>query len=360
MGLCYLIKNGGFYLTPEEVEDIKGFSWRANSKTENGYVVATDGAANKVYGTDEEGNPGWIDYTPQVEVVQATDEVAGIMKLYGEEGESDDGTMTQQAISQKLTELTTLLNTKADLVEGKVKTDQLPEHLITGEEDGSLPAEIKVDADTLQGYDAEYFAAASVLENYIPVSEKDSFATKDDLEGYIPTSKETTFATKEDLDNIDTLKIEVSEMVPNVETAQKDIIYLVPRQDEESDNKYDEYVLANDAIEKIGGGLSEKQIKELIPKISKYNINAESLEWTPNGEIFKALFTVEELNASGDDYSVIADLIQTDDEEQNVIARENWNSIVRMTLEGKQITFYSEKEFDNINLQLLVFYTGSN
>lgn len=45
------------------VSTIDSNTWRANTKTREGYVQKGDGNPNKVWGTDEDGNPGWQDKT---------------------------------------------------------------------------------------------------------------------------------------------------------------------------------------------------------------------------------------------------------------------------------------------------------
>ena len=56
------------------------------------------------------------------------------------------------------------LETKADLTEGKVDPTQLPDHLIVGEEGELPPVELGLNADTLQGYNADHFASKTEME----------------------------------------------------------------------------------------------------------------------------------------------------------------------------------------------------
>lgn len=57
------------------------------------------------------------------------------------------------------------LETKADLIEGKVDPAQLPDHLIVGHEGELPPVELGINADTLQGHNADYFAPKDALDN---------------------------------------------------------------------------------------------------------------------------------------------------------------------------------------------------
>lgn len=52
-------------------------TWKANTATSEGYVAATGGAANQIYGTDDEGNPVWKDGVEVDEMAGATAEAAG-------------------------------------------------------------------------------------------------------------------------------------------------------------------------------------------------------------------------------------------------------------------------------------------
>lgn len=55
MGVIGKIINGEF------IQIAGGNIWKPNTKDSEGYVDSGEGQINKVWGTDEEGNPSWID-----------------------------------------------------------------------------------------------------------------------------------------------------------------------------------------------------------------------------------------------------------------------------------------------------------
>ena len=52
-------------------------TWKANTASSEGYVAASQGQANMIWGTDAEGNPGWQDGVEIDEMAGATAEAAG-------------------------------------------------------------------------------------------------------------------------------------------------------------------------------------------------------------------------------------------------------------------------------------------
>lgn len=58
----------------------------------------------------------------------------------------------------------TALAGKADLVEGKVKDEQLPERLVTHDPEREYSGTLEINADKLEGHAAEYFATAEQLQ----------------------------------------------------------------------------------------------------------------------------------------------------------------------------------------------------
>lgn len=58
----------------------------------------------------------------------------------------------------------TALATKADLVEGKVKGEQLPERLVTHDPEREYSGTLEINADKLEGHAAEYFATAEQFQ----------------------------------------------------------------------------------------------------------------------------------------------------------------------------------------------------
>lgn len=75
--------------------------------------------------------------------------------------ESEFATQTDLQTKADQATVNEALDQKADLLDGKVNPDQLPEHLIIGEDTELPPVELGLDADTLQGHSANYFATAT-------------------------------------------------------------------------------------------------------------------------------------------------------------------------------------------------------
>lgn len=74
-------------------------TWKPNTKDSEGYVAKGEGNPNKVWGTDADGNPGWID-TPSGDVVCLDFYIDDDGNLVLESGNSvsfgidDDGNLT--------------------------------------------------------------------------------------------------------------------------------------------------------------------------------------------------------------------------------------------------------------------------
>lgn len=155
-------------------------------------------------------------------------------------------------------------------------------------------------------------------------------------------------------------KIEVVDTIPQAQQMDASTIYMVPRTIPDNNDKYEEYVLVNDTeVERIGGAISESTGGNGVINSTKIIINARSLSWEADGELFKTTIEVASLNGA-ETNGFVLDVLQNDDAEQNKILRDNWNSIVRTTITGTQLTLYASKQFDNLDMQLIMFVPGNS
>ena len=96
------------------------------------------------------------------------------------------------------------------------------------------------------------FANPRVYLEGTPPIHIDDYYTKDEIDSILSTNYWTKYEVAQAIAEIQTMDIEVLSALPPIEEAKEYTIYLVPSQDQEQGNVYDEYLVINGAYECIG------------------------------------------------------------------------------------------------------------
>lgn len=112
-------------------------------------------------------NEGWAYFTPDNGGFYIDVEVDGVQRRIRVSTDAhieiDDEPTASSEHAVTSGGVYTALGEKADLEDGKVKTDQLPDNLVLSDGDDTLDANVLVNADTLGGHTANYFAKADAI-----------------------------------------------------------------------------------------------------------------------------------------------------------------------------------------------------